>query len=170
MTQTDFEVLTMKSVGAVHWNKRHANRPKKGLNWPVFPRWPTYCWTYDMAPRGFFVRLDLLHVPCEFHFSTWLWEAGLNFWTFQGGAVEPYCHAHSKWPHRILADITLHMCVKFHNSRAIPSPWKTVSYFNGEGFVAMVTAFGFGTWAAKCSITKVLFITRVNIRGIGQIS
>ena len=41
---------------------------------------------------------------------------------FKGGAVEPFCHAHSKRPHRILADITLDMCVKFHDCRAIPSP------------------------------------------------
>ena len=50
-----------------------------------------------------------------------------------------------------------------------PLPLKNSIVFHGEECVAMATAFDYGLWAAGCSITKVLHLSWVNFRCIGQI-
>ena len=48
--------------------------------------------------RGFFVRLDELHMCAEFQKSRSNAARGLNFCNFLGGAIEPFWYARVPFP------------------------------------------------------------------------
>lgn len=105
----------------------------KSKIWAVFPRQLISCWGLTMAPRGFFVHVDMLHKPLKFPFTTSIWELGLQFWSFQGGAAEPFCHSQTndlyRMPLNMLRSTSPDAHVKFHDCRSFPCPSKTSSYF-----------------------------------------
>ena len=75
-----------------------------------------------MGPNGVFVRLEMIHKPTEFHSSMSIGKAEVQFRNIQGGAIEPFSHAHPIEVYRMLNEPTPDVCVEFRYRGGILCP------------------------------------------------